>query len=80
MTIERRRRIAWIFILVVDAAYIAWGGMAAAAPDHLLGPHGLPILAAGYEGFSHASWRELANTSPMTAAVSPFPTTGNSSQ
>jgi hypothetical protein len=67
-TMDRRRRIAWILILLVDAAYIAWGGMAAALPDHLLGPRGLPILPAGYEGFSHGSWRELSSTSPMTAA------------
>src|SRR5262249_25518015 len=47
---NRRRLIAWILVLVVDASYIAWGGMAAAFPDHLLGPGGAPILIAGYEG------------------------------
>jgi hypothetical protein len=61
-----RRNIAWILILLVDVAYIAWGGMAAAWPDHLLGPHGTPIIAAGYEGFTRSSWPELARTSPMT--------------
>lgn len=61
------RRAAWILILVVDAGFIAWGAMAAAAPDHLLGPRGTPILTAGYEGFSHGSWRELTSASPMTA-------------
>ena len=41
--------------------------MAAALPDYLLGPHGIPILTAGYEGFTGSSWSELASTSPMTA-------------
>jgi hypothetical protein len=66
--IERRRRIAWMVILLVDAAYIAWGGMAAALPDHLLGPRSTSILTAGYEGFSRASWHELSSTAPLTAA------------
>jgi len=35
---QRRRRIAWILILIVDLGYIAWGAGAAAWPDHLLGP------------------------------------------
>jgi hypothetical protein len=61
-----KRNIAWVLILLVDAAYIAWGGMAAAWPDHLLGPRGIPIIAAGYEGFTSSSWSELARTSPMT--------------
>jgi hypothetical protein len=41
--------------------------MRTAWPDHLLGPHGVPILTAGYEGFTKASWAELVGTSPMTA-------------
>jgi hypothetical protein len=65
--IERRRHVAWILILVVDAGLIAWGAMAAALPDLLPGPGGTPILIAGYEGFSKGSWSELAGTSPMTA-------------
>jgi hypothetical protein len=65
--LNRRRRVAWILILIVDAGFVAWGAMAAALPDHLFGPHGTPILPAGYEGFSHTSWSELASTSPMTA-------------
>ena len=64
---NRRRLVAWILVLIVDASYIAWGGMAAAFPDHLLGPGGTPILTAGYEGFTKASWTELVNASPMTA-------------
>ena len=61
------REIAWILIFVVDLGLIAWGLMAAALPDYLLGPGGRPILTAGYEGFSGGSWSELAATSPMAA-------------
>lgn len=61
------RQIAWILILVVDVAYIAWGATAAAMPDSLLGPGGKAILPAGYEGYSGASWPELLRSSPMTA-------------
>jgi hypothetical protein len=64
---KRRRRVAWILILIVDAGLVLWGAMAAAAPDYLLGPGGRPILPAGYEGFSGGSWSELARTSPLTA-------------
>ena len=66
-TLTRRRRIAWILILIADAGFVAWGAMAAALPDHLLGPGGTPILTAGYEGFSKESWSELATTTPMAA-------------
>jgi hypothetical protein len=65
-TMGRRRHIAWILILIADAGIVAWGAMAAALPDHLLGPRGVPILTAGYEGFTKASWTELARMSPMT--------------
>ena len=61
------RRVAWILVLIVDAGFIAWGAMAAAWPDHLLGPGGMSIVAAGYEGFSKSSWSALASTSPMAA-------------
>jgi hypothetical protein len=37
-----RRVAAVLLIVLVDAAYVAWGGMAAAFPDHLLGPGGHP--------------------------------------
>ena len=63
-----KRNIAWILILIVDVAYIAWGAMAGAWPDHLLGPRGIPIITAGYEGFTKSSWSELTRTSPMTTA------------
>jgi hypothetical protein len=62
-----RRQIAWILILIVDAGLFAWGLMAAALPDYLLGPAARPILIAGYEGFSGGSWSELSATSPMAA-------------
>lgn len=64
---DRRRLVAWILIVIVDAGFVAWGAMAAVWPDHLLGPGGTPIVTAGYEGYTHASWSELAAASPMTA-------------
>ncbi len=62
-----RRRIAWILILIVDAAYVAWGAGAAIAPEGLLGPGGKAILPAAYEGFTGGSWPALVTASPMTA-------------
>ncbi len=59
---------AWILILFADVGFAAWGAMAAALPDHLAGPGGTPILVAGYEGFSGASWSALASASPMAAS------------
>ena len=63
----RRRLVAVLLILIVDGAYVAWGGMAAVFPDHLRGPGGTPIIIAGYEGYTGASWSELARTSPLGA-------------
>ena len=63
----KRRQIAWILILIVDVAYVAWGAMAAVMPDGLVGPGGKAILPAAYEGYSGGSWSELLRTSPMTA-------------
>ena len=54
-----RRQTAWILILIVDLSYIVWGAGAAIAPDHLLGPGGKAILAAGYEGYSGGVWSAL---------------------
>ena len=65
--LNRYRRIAWILVLIVDGACIAWGAMAALVPESLLGPGGKAILPAGYEGYSGGSWPELLRTSPMTA-------------
>ena len=64
----RRRRVAWLFILIADVGLLIWGAMAALAPNHLPGPRSAPILTAGYESFTRGSWQELADTSPMTAA------------
>ena len=64
----QRLRIASIVILVVDIAYIAWGAMAAAAPDGLLGPGGKAILPAAFDGYTGGSWAELLRTSPLTAS------------
>ncbi len=64
---KRWRRIAWLLILIVDAGFLAWGAMAALAPEHLLGPGSVPILTAGYEGFTRYAWSELAGASPKTA-------------
>lgn len=63
----RRRRIAWILILIVEVGCLAWGAGAAASPDHLLGPGGKAILPAEYEGYSGGSWSELAGASPQWA-------------
>ena len=62
-----RRRIAWILILIVDAAYIVWGAGAAIAPEGLPGPGGMAILPAAYQGFTGGSWEALMSASPMTA-------------
>ena len=56
---ERLRRAVWLLIVGADAGILLWGAMAALAPEHLLGPGGVPILPAGYEGFSRGSWPEL---------------------
>lgn len=63
----RLQRIAWILILIVDLGYIAWGGGVAVSPDYLLGPGGRGILPAGYEGYTGASWSDLAGASPLIA-------------
>ena len=62
-----RRQIAWILILIVDAAYIAWGAAVTIAPDHVLGPGGKAILPAGFEGYTGGSWAELVGASPLSA-------------
>ena len=65
--VGRWRRLAWLILLVADAGLLAWGAAAAAIPGNLLGPGGVPILPAGYEGYSGGSWTQLAATSPKTA-------------
>ena len=65
---NRARRFAWLVMLIADVGLLAWGAMAALAPDYLLGPGSKPILAAGYEGLTGRSWQELMTTSPPAAA------------
>jgi hypothetical protein len=65
---KQARRFAWLVMLIADAGLLAWGAMAALAPDYLLGPGSKPILAAGYEGFTGRSWQELMATSPAAGA------------
>ncbi len=60
------RRFAWVALVVGDVGLLAWAAMAAIAPQLLIGPHSSPILPAGYEGFTGASWQALAATSPGT--------------
>ena len=60
-------RFAWIFILIADAGFIAWGAMAALAPEHLTGPNSTPILVAEYQNFTGLSWIELKTSSPKIA-------------
>jgi uncharacterized membrane protein YhaH (DUF805 family) len=61
------RSVAWILILLADVGLLAWGAMAAIAPQHLLGPNSAPILNAEYEGFTGYSWSQLTTTSPNAA-------------
>jgi hypothetical protein len=65
-TIKSWRHVASILMLLADVGLLAWGAMAAIAPEHLLGPNSAPILHAEYEGFTGNSWSELDTTSPMT--------------
>ena len=65
-SVDSWRRIAWILILIADVGLLAWGAMAAIAPERLLGPGSTPILHAEYEGFTGDSWSELAGSSPST--------------
>ena len=60
-------RAAWLFILVTDLLFIVWGAMAALVPGYLLGPGGMPILPAGYEGYTGEKWSQFASTSPKSA-------------
>jgi hypothetical protein len=64
---KQARRFAWLVMLIADAGLLAWGAMAALAPDYLLGPGSKPILAAGYEGFTGQSWQAFAAASPTAA-------------
>jgi hypothetical protein len=62
--VTKSHRVAVALMVIADAGFVAWGAMAALAPEHLIGPSGAPILTAGYEHFTGYSWSDLANTSP----------------
>jgi len=66
-TIKKWRQIAWILILLADIGLLAWAGMAAIAPEHLLGPNSTPILQAEYENFTGYSWSEFTTATPNAA-------------
>jgi hypothetical protein len=59
--------VAWIAMLVADVGLLAWAAMAAIAPELLIGPRSMPILPAGFEGYTGGSWAALLATSPRTA-------------
>jgi len=65
--VSRWRRAAWLVILIADVGLLLWGAFAALIPEHLPGPRGAAILPAGYDGYTHGSWQQLAATSPKTA-------------
>ena len=65
--VARWRRSAWLVIVIADVGLLAWGAMAALVPERLSGPGSKPILPAGYEGFTGASWDQLAAAYPKTA-------------
>ena len=44
---KQARHFAWLVTLIADAGLLAWGAMAALAPDYLLRPGSQPILVAG---------------------------------
>jgi hypothetical protein len=65
--IARWRRAAWLVVVIADVALLAWGAMAALAPDRLLGPRSTSILVADYEGFTGYSWNALIAATPLVA-------------
>jgi hypothetical protein len=65
--LARGRRFAWVVVAAADVGLLAWAAMAAAAPERLIGPRSMPILPAGYEGFTGSSWAAMAAASPKTA-------------
>ena len=63
----RSERVARIVILLGEVGLLMWGAAAALVPERLPGPGSVPILPAGYEGFTGGSWQQLVATSPKTA-------------
>jgi hypothetical protein len=66
-SVARSRPIAWIGMVATDVGLLAWAAMAAVAPERLIGPSSMPILPAGFQGFTGASWQDLVATAPRTA-------------
>ena len=66
-TMNTWRRVALILIVLADAGLLAWGAMAAVAPERLPGPGSTLILPAEYEGFTGHTWSGLTSASPLTA-------------
>ncbi len=64
VTGNRRRQIAWVLMVIADAGLLAWGAMAALAPEHLRGPGGVPIVTAGFEGFTRSTWQQFVAAAP----------------
>lgn len=65
--VARFRPIAWIGMVAADVGLLAWAAMAAVAPERLIGPGSMPILPAGFQGFTGASWQDLVAEAPRTA-------------
>jgi hypothetical protein len=76
----KRRQIAWILILIIDVAYVAWGAMAAAMPmacpdlDWIVNAIG-PFELTEYLGLALV-WGALAATAPFRPARRPVPAAG----
>jgi hypothetical protein len=64
--LEGGRRFAWVVVAAADVGLLAWAAMAALAPERLIGPRSMPILPAGYEGFTGSSWAAMEVASPKT--------------
>jgi len=54
-------------MVAADVGLLAWAATAAVAPERLIGPGSIPILPAGFQGFTGASWQDLVATTPRTA-------------
>ena len=65
--VAQLRPFAWIGMVAADVGLLAWAAMAAVTPERLLGPGSMPILPAGFQGFTGVSWQDLVATTPRTA-------------
>lgn len=62
------RQRAWLLIVIADAGLLAWGAMAALAPERLLGPGGVPIITAEYANYTGSSIAALTAAAPKAPA------------